>query len=100
MSISRTISPRLDITQSLMRTVSVNGVRIAYVAAGAGSPAVCLVHGTGGSSAVWAPQLDGLADLAPIVAVDLPGHGPSDGRLPQRLQDAAARRAEVLGAPR
>jgi len=83
-----------------MRTVSVNGVRIAYVAAGAGSPAVCLVHGTGGSSAVWAPQLDGLADLAHIVAVDLPGHGRSDGSIPKRIEDAAALVADVLDALR
>ena len=81
-----------------MSTVLVNGLRIAYAAAGAGSPAVCLVHGTGGSSAVWAHQLDGLADLAHIVAVDLPGHGRSDGTIPKRIEDAAAVIAEFLDA--
>jgi len=81
-----------------MSTALVNGLRIAYAAAGAGSPAVCLVHGTGGSSAVWAHQLDGLADLAHIVAVDLPGHGRSDGTIPKRIEDAAAVIAEFLDA--
>ena len=87
-------------TPPLMRTVSVNGLRIACATAGAGSPAVCLVHGTGGSSAVWAHQLESLADLAHVVAVDLPGHGRSDGNIPQRIEDAAAVVADVLEALR
>ena len=81
-----------------MRTVSVNGLRIAYASAGAGSPRVCLVHGTGGSSGVWAHQLDGLADCAHIVAVDLPGHGRSGGHIPKRIEDAAAVVADFLDA--
>ena len=81
-----------------MRTVSVNGLRIAYATAGAGPPAVCLVHGTGGSTAVWAHQLDGLADVAMILALDLPGHGCSDGTIPKRIEDAAAVIAASLDA--
>jgi len=81
-----------------MRTVSVTGLRIAYATAGAGSPAVCLVHGTGGSTNVWAHQLDGLADVAHTVAVDLPGHGGSDGTIPKRIEDAAAIVAAFLDA--
>ena len=81
-----------------MRTASVNGLRIAYADAGAGSPVVCLVHGTGGSSAVWAHQLDGLADVAHIIAVDLPGHGRSDGSIPKRIEEAAAVVADFLDA--
>ena len=81
-----------------MRTVSVNGLRLAYADAGTGSPAVCLVHGTGGSSAVWAHQLDGLADVAHIVAMDLPGHGRSDGSIPKRIEEAAAVVADFLDA--
>ena len=81
-----------------MPTVSVHGLQIAYATAGAGSPTVCLVHGTGGSSEVWRRQLEGLADLGHIVAVDLPGHGRSGGSIPKRIEDAAALVAGFLDA--
>ena len=81
-----------------MRTVSVSGVRIAYVAAGAGAPTVCFVHGTGGSGQVWMHQLEGLADLGHIVALDLPGHGRSGGNIPKGIDDAAAVVADFLDA--
>src|SRR5437762_2130297 len=35
-------------------------------------------------------QLDGLADLGHIVALDLPGHGQSAGAIPKRIEDAAS----------
>ena len=81
-----------------MRTVSVSGVRIAYVAAGAGAPTVCFVHGTGGSSQVWMHQLEGLADLGHMVALDLPGHGRSGGNIPKGIDDAATVVADFLDA--
>jgi pimeloyl-ACP methyl ester carboxylesterase len=40
---------------------------------------VILVHGAGGRAEVWAPQLAGLADVARLIAVDLPGHGGTGG---------------------
>jgi len=83
-----------------VRTASVNGLQIAYVTAGAGAPAVCFVHGTGGSSQVWKNQLDGLADLGIIMALDLPGHGRSGGSIPKRIDDAAAVVAGFLDALR
>jgi pimeloyl-ACP methyl ester carboxylesterase len=64
---------------------------------------VCFVHGTGGSSQVWAGQLEGLADCGDIVAVDLPGHGRSGGSIPKRIEDAAAfvvRFLDALGIAR
>jgi len=81
-----------------VRTVSVNDVQIAYASAGAGSPTVCLVHGTGGSSQVWTHQLEGVADLAHIVALDLPGHGRSSGTIPKGIEEAAAAVADFLDA--
>jgi pimeloyl-ACP methyl ester carboxylesterase len=57
---------------------------------------VCFVHGTGGSSEVWRHQLEGLADLGRIVAVDLPGHGRSDGKIPRSIAEAAAAVAGLL----
>jgi len=79
-------------------TVSVNGLQIAYASAGAGPPTVCLVHGTGGSSDVWMRQLEDLADLGRIVALDLPGHGGSGGTIAHRIEDAAAVVAGFLDA--
>jgi pimeloyl-ACP methyl ester carboxylesterase len=59
--------------------VTVNGIPIGYEVRGGGEPTLCLVHGSGGSRAVWIRQLDGLADVARVIALDLPGHGESGG---------------------
>jgi pimeloyl-ACP methyl ester carboxylesterase len=61
------------------RAATVAGRPAAWLEAGAGR-AVVLVHGAGGGAEVWRPQLDGLADVARLVAVDLPGHGATGGR--------------------
>jgi pimeloyl-ACP methyl ester carboxylesterase len=57
----------------------VNGIAIQYVSTGTGPRTLCLVHGSGGSTLAWIPQLEGLADAARVVALDLPGHGESGG---------------------
>ncbi|MGW4401172.1 alpha/beta fold hydrolase [Amycolatopsis nivea] len=53
-----------------------------------------LVHGWARSRSDWAPILDGLRGLAPVVAVDLRGHGesrPGEGmRLPEVAADVRA----------
>jgi pimeloyl-ACP methyl ester carboxylesterase len=61
------------------RTGPVAGRPAAWLEAGSGPPLV-LVHGAGGAADLWQPQLDGLADVARVVAPDLPGHGPLGGR--------------------
>jgi pimeloyl-ACP methyl ester carboxylesterase len=40
-------------------------------------PPVLLVHGAGASSAIWMMAMARLARAARVVAIDLPGHGPS-----------------------
>ena len=42
-------------------------------------PTLVFIHGSGASSVLWNTQVDALADVANTVAVDLPGHGDSDG---------------------
>jgi pimeloyl-ACP methyl ester carboxylesterase len=39
------------------------------------APGIVFVHGTRMAAAYWAPQLEALADIFRVVAVDLPGHG-------------------------
>src|SRR5687767_12442704 len=62
-----------------MPTVSVAGLTLSYEARGNRGPTVVLVHGSGGNTEAWRPQLDGLSDVARVVALDLPGHGRSSG---------------------
>jgi pimeloyl-ACP methyl ester carboxylesterase len=83
-----------------MATVQLDGTDLGYEATGSGTPAVCLVHGTGG---VWMRQLEELADVARVVAPDLPGHGRTGGSLPRRIAESAdwvARFLDVIGLDR
>ncbi|WP_265111959.1 alpha/beta fold hydrolase [Halosolutus halophilus] len=61
-----------------METVTHHGRETAYDVTdrGGGGPPICFVHGSGASREVWAPQRQ-LATRAPIVRVDLSGHGES-----------------------
>ncbi len=40
---------------------------------------IVFIHGAGGSSLFWQAQVEGLAARANTLAIDLPGHGKSDG---------------------
>jgi pimeloyl-ACP methyl ester carboxylesterase len=62
-----------------MPTISIHGIPIHYDRTGGGAPTLCLVHGSAGSTTVWIRQLEGLADSAQVIALDLPGHGRSGG---------------------
>jgi pimeloyl-ACP methyl ester carboxylesterase len=74
----------------------------AYLEAGSGRPVV-FIHGAAGRAEVWLPQLTGLADVARMIAVDLPGHGETGGEGCQEVERYAAWVAgllEALGAVR
>jgi pimeloyl-ACP methyl ester carboxylesterase len=73
----------------LMPTVSAAGTTIRYDSRGTRGPVLVLVHGSGGNAAVWHPQIDALADIARVFALDLPGHGGSDGSF-ATIDDAVA----------
>lgn len=47
----------------------VDGLAIHYETKGSRAPALCLVHGTGGSAGVWQRQVEGVADLVRVVAL-------------------------------
>jgi pyruvate dehydrogenase E2 component (dihydrolipoamide acetyltransferase) len=65
------------------QSVEVDGLRIRYARRGPseGTP-VLFVHGFGGDLDNWLFNLDALAEQAPVIALDLPGHGQSTIRLP------------------
>jgi len=66
----------------VMPDVSVRGRRLAYEAQPVNydksALAVVLIHGSGGDREDWRGQLDGLSDKAPVIALELPGHGFSE----------------------
>jgi pimeloyl-ACP methyl ester carboxylesterase len=65
----------------------------AHEAETATRPSVILIHGAGGSHLNWPPQIRRL-DGQPILAVDLPGHGKSDGVGRQAITEYAA---DIIG---
>jgi pyruvate dehydrogenase E2 component (dihydrolipoamide acetyltransferase) len=87
----------------------VDGIRLRHVRKGRDAPAVLLIHGFGGDLDNWLFNLDALADRHAVLALDLPGHGQSDPRLPGATLEALAgfvarfldavgvRRAHVVG---
>ena len=72
----------------------VAGLRTHWVTAGhADSPQAVLLHGSGGSAALWYPALAALAERRRVIAVDMPGHGetsipawPSPGTMERMLE--------------
>lgn len=65
--------------------VTAGDLRLHYVAAGGEATGlkmsklpVVLVHGLGGSTMLWQPNITALATGRRVIAVDLPGHGLSD----------------------
>jgi pyruvate dehydrogenase E2 component (dihydrolipoamide acetyltransferase) len=63
--------------------IPVDGIRIRYARKGAaeGTP-VLFIHGYGGDLDNWLFNIDAVAEKAPVIALDLPGHGQSDIALP------------------
>lgn len=61
----------------------VDGIHVRHARRGpeAGVP-VLFVHGFGGDLGNWLFNLDAVAQDLPVIALDLPGHGQSDVRLP------------------
>lgn len=50
---------------------------------------IVFIHGAGGSSMFWQAQVDGLSRRANTIAVDLPGHGASEGGGRNTIEDYA-----------
>jgi pimeloyl-ACP methyl ester carboxylesterase len=67
---------------------------LAYTNRGSGPPIV-LLHGLTFDRAAWGPIIEQLADRFTCIAVDLPGHGESDGP-PRVFDDVAAAIHQLL----
>ena len=52
-------------------------------------PTIVFIHGAGGSGVFWQAQVDGLSERANTLAVDLPGHGRSQGEGGNSIEDYA-----------
>lgn len=57
--------------------------RLRYTVQGEGGETVLLIHGFGGDLDNWLFNLDALAAGNTVVALDLPGHGPSPAPIPE-----------------
>lgn len=72
-------------------TATVQGIRVRYARRGAdGGVPVLFIHGFGGDLGNWLFNLDAVAATHPVIALDLPGHGQSDPRLPGATPEALA----------
>ena len=69
----------------------VDGLSIRYARKGAGNGVpVLFIHGFGGDLDNWLFNLDAVGEKAPVIALDLPGHGQSTPRLPGTSIEALA----------
>jgi 3-oxoadipate enol-lactonase len=67
---------RLNEKEQKSMHVEINNFSMAYEENGSGLPIV-MVHGYPLNRKIWQPQLEGLSDLARLIAPDLRGHGES-----------------------
>lgn len=72
-----------------MPYVTVKGINIYYQSTIGNSLPIVLVHGAGGSSQRWSEQLSSFNGHYNLWAMDLPGHGKSEGSLLTGIQDMA-----------
>lgn len=61
-----------------LREVVIHGHRVAYRAIGDAGPTLLCIHGITQDSTTWEDVARDLADVARVIAIDLPGHGESD----------------------
>jgi pimeloyl-ACP methyl ester carboxylesterase len=79
-----------------IRSVEIEGLRLAYTVTGSGPPAV-LVHGLGGSGRWWSPVVPDLARDHTVHVLDLVGFGASANQ-PFALESAALQVAAFMDA--
>ncbi len=77
-----------------MPEISVRGTKIHYLRtsskAGESRSGILLIHGSGGNAEMWQKVIAGLEGRYECLAVDLPGHGGSEGSGSTRIDDYCA----------
>jgi pimeloyl-ACP methyl ester carboxylesterase len=66
----------IQIRRNVMRTIDVNGTRVAFIDEGMGQPVV-LLHSSTGSKGQWRAAISDWADRCRVIAPDLIGYGDS-----------------------
>ncbi len=79
--------------------MTVDGVRLFALEAGAGEPALVFIHGNGADHTAWHHQIASFSPRRKVVAVDLRGHGRSS-KDPQRRYSQDRFVEDVLAAMR
>jgi pimeloyl-ACP methyl ester carboxylesterase len=87
---------RLTCYVAAMPNLTVDGESLHYAVSGSAATTLVLIHGSGGDHTTWEPQLAGLASVATVVALDLPGHGSSSGSGCDTVADYAERISRFL----
>lgn len=77
--------------------VQVGEEMLFYTVNGRGGPALILIHGAGGSHLHWPAALRRLPG-ATVYAIDLPGHGRSEGPGRERIEDYVAEIVRFMDA--
>jgi len=78
--------------------VAVKGINIHYESTIGNSLPMVFIHGAGGSSQLWSEQLASFDHQYTSLALDLPGHGKSEGSLLSSIGDMADFMNDFSGA--
>lgn len=94
-----------DEEASAYEFTEVDGIKVRHARRGEGGGVpVLFLHGFGGDLDNWLFNLDAVAESAPVIALDLPGHGQSTPRLPgtslAELAGFVARFMDAVGVAR
>lgn len=90
-------TPDQDITDARYRSISIQGINIAYREAGdPANPAIVLLHGFPTSSHMYRELIPQLADRYHVIAPDYPGFGASDMPLVDDFDYSFANVANVI----
>ncbi|MBT8366917.1 MAG: alpha/beta fold hydrolase [Deltaproteobacteria bacterium] len=83
-----------------MEARKINGIgyTVAKWPLDAAKATIVFIHGAGGTRNFWQAQVEGLAGRANTVAIDLPGHGTSDGDGHDKVEDYARAVVDFMNA--
>src|SRR5581483_2233496 len=81
-----------------MPFAQIESQKVFYAARGVSGAPLVFIHGAGDSHLLWNRQLAALADVARVMAMDLPGHGRSAGEGRKTIDEYAIAVREFLDA--